>query len=280
MMLKFRPMLVLTALSMLVLAVPGAEAAPQALGLVASNGVLTPLRCDGGLCSGVVGSFCLQFARPAPDPDSDYRLAEGGGITLVGERADGSALRLSADSLVAIRSRMGFSSVTVSVPDSELKAMGVVKAALEIAPLTSVLPVAVAGDSDPETPGEIAQALGPERRLARSTFEAPGESGDAVRVVTLVINSLPAREPTSAVGREAAWRAAVSQAAGAALDPQGLVVASRIYRDCGTAVDAGASATLGACMERAEQGLIGTLEFDFEGQSGAGQARDDTAGGS
>jgi len=162
-------MLLLTALSisMLVLAVPCAQAAPQALGLEASNGIPTPLRCEAGLCSGVVSSFCLQFGRPSPGPGSDYSLAEGGGITLVGQRANGSAIRLSADSLVTIRSRSGFSSVTISVPDSQLRTMGVVKAAIEIAPLTSVLPVAIAGDSDPQTLAEIAYATGPQRRLAQ-----------------------------------------------------------------------------------------------------------------
>jgi hypothetical protein len=277
---KIRPTLLLTALSMLVLTMQCAQAAPQALGLEASNGVPTPLRCDGGVCSGVVSSFCLQFERPSPGPGSEYRLAEGGGITLVGQRANGSAIRLSADSLVMIRSRAGFSSVTISVPDSQLQTMGVVTAAIEIAPLTSVLPIAIAGDSDPETPGEIAYATGPQRRFARSTFETPGEKSDAAKVIALVINSLPADEPANPVGREAVWRKAVGLAAGAPLDPQGLVAASRIYQDCGTAVDTRTTSTLGACMEQARQDLIGALEFELEGQSAVGHVRDENASGS
>ena len=277
---KIRPMLLLTALSMLVLAMQCAQAAPQALGLEASNGIPTPLRCDGGLCSGFVSSFCLQFGRPSPEPGSEYRLADGGGITLVGQRANGSAIRLSADSLVTIRSRAGFSSVTISVPGSQLRTMGIVKAAIEIAPLTSALPIAIAGDSDPQTPGEIDDATGPQRRLARLTFETPGERSDAARVIALVINSLPTDEPTSPVGRDAVWRKAVTLAAGAPLDPQSLVVASRIYRNCGTAVDTRTTSTLGACMEQAQQDLIGALEFELEGQSAAGHPREETASGS
>jgi hypothetical protein len=263
-----------------VLAMPGAEAAPQALGLVASNGILTPLRCDAGLCSGVVSSFCLQYARPSPNAGDEYRLAEGGAIAIVGKRADGSTIRLSADDFVTIRSRAGFSSVTVSVPESQLRTMGVAKAALEIAPLASVLPVAVAGDSDPETPADIGSATGPERRLARMTFETQSPKGDAARVIALVVNSLLADEPTSPAGREAVWKAAMTLAAGAPLDPQGLVIASRIYRDCGGAVDAGFATTLDDCMEQAQQNLIGGLEFELEGQSAVAHGRGESASGS
>lgn len=277
---KIRSTLSPSAVAILMLAMPCAQAAPQALGLVVSNGVLTPLRCDGTSCSGGVSSFCLQYARPAPDAGSEYRLAEGADIAIVGQRADGSIIRLSADSLVTIRSRAGFSSVTISVPESQLRTMGVAKAALEIAPLASVLPVAVAGDSDPETPTEIDNATGPERRLARLTFETPSPKSDAARVITLVINSLPADEPKSPAGREAVWRSAMKLAAGAPLDPQGLVIASRIYRDCGGAVDAGFATALDDCMETAQQNLIGGLEFELQGQSAVAHGQGDGTGGS
>src|SRR6478609_5976081 len=46
---KNRLMALLSVLSMLVFAAQRAEAAPQALGLTASNGVPTPLRCAAGL---------------------------------------------------------------------------------------------------------------------------------------------------------------------------------------------------------------------------------------
>jgi hypothetical protein len=275
-----RSMVLLTALSMLVFAAQRAEAAPQILGLVASNGVPTPLRCEDGRCSGLVSSFCLQFERPSPEADSEYSLAPGGGITLVGRRADGSTMRLAAGGLIGIRSRAGFSSVTISLPESELKTIGAVTAAIEIAPLTSLLPVPIAGDSDPQTPGQISFATGTQRRLAQSTFEAPGPKSDAARVISLVINSLPTDEPASRTGRDAAWKKALMLASGASLDPQGIVAASGIYESCGTAVDSGAASTLGTCMEKAQQDLMGALEFELEGESVVGHKLDEAAGGS
>jgi hypothetical protein len=276
---KISPMVLLTALSVLALGMECAQAAPQILGLVASNGIPTPLRCEGGLCSGFVSSFCLQFERPSPVPDSEYLLAQGGGITLVGQRADGSALRLSAGSLVTIRSRAGYSSVTISLPETELDRIGVVTAEIEIAPLTSVLPVAIAGDSDPQTPREIDLATGPQRRLAQSTFEIPGQRSDAARVIALVVNNLPTDEPTTPIGREAIWRKAVMLAASTPLDPQGFVDASRIYQNCGTAVDARTASSLSACMQQAQQDLMGALEFELQGQSAVGHMPDEGASG-
>src|SRR5262245_21767484 len=65
----------------------------------------------------------------------------------------------------------GFTSVTISLPVARLKALGAVSSAIEVAPLTSILPVPSAGDPDPQSPEEIAQAIGPMRRLAAEIFE-------------------------------------------------------------------------------------------------------------
>lgn len=256
-----------------------AQAAPQILGLVASNGVPTPLRCEDGLCSGFVSSFCLQPGRPSPKIDSEYRLAPGGGLTLIARRADGSSIRMPGENLVAVRSRIGFSSVTLSLPEERLKALGAVSAAIEIAPLTSVLPVAVAGDGDPQSSEDIAYATGTRRRIAQRSFETPGEASDAARLAALVINSLPADEPRAQASRQAIWEKALMLAAGAPLDPMGIAEAAGMYRECGAAADAHAAVTLKACMEMHQAGLIGALELD---QAAGAPVRsvDDGAGGS
>jgi len=55
------------------LAASRADAAPQILGLVASNGAPVPMRCEGTGCTVLLSSFCLQgparrprMARPIP----------------------------------------------------------------------------------------------------------------------------------------------------------------------------------------------------------------------
>jgi len=256
-----------------------AEAAPQILGLVASNGVPTPLTCEDGLCSGFVSSFCLQAGRPSPKVDSEYQLAPGGGFTLIARRADGSSIRLPGEDLIAVRSRIGFSSVTLSLPEARLKALGAVSAAIEISPMTSVLPVAVAGDGNPQTAADIAYATGTERRIAERSFETPGEASDAAKLAALLINSLPSDEPKAEASRQAIWEKALMLAAGSPLDPQGIAEAAALYRNCGAAVDARTAVTLKTCMETSQAGLIGALELQ-QTTSAPARSVDDGAGGS
>jgi len=260
------PLRVLAALAAfagcLLLECPAIEAAPQILGLVASNGTPTQLRCEDGICRGVVSSFCLQNNRASPKADSEYRLAPGGGLTIVATREDGSVIRLPGEKLVTIRSRNGFSSVSVSLPESHLKVLGGISLAIEIAPLTSALPVAIAGDSNPQTPEEIAQVTGTLRRLAERIFDDPGETSDAARLAIVVINSLPADEPQTATAREAMWDKTLMLAAGATLDPRGIAKAASMFRKCGAAVDSHRTPSLKICMELEQTDLIGDMELD------------------
>lgn len=261
------------------LAATAAEAAPQIVGLVASNGLPTPLRCEDGLCSGFASSFCLQADRPSPKVDTAYQLAPGGGLTLIARRADGSSIRLPGEDLVAINSRFGFSSVTLSLPEARLRALGAVSAAVEIAPLTSVLPVAVAGDGDPQTDDDIAYATGTRRRIAERLFETPGEASDAAKLAALVINSLPPDEPKAETSRQAIWEQALMLAAGSPLDPKGIVEAAGLYRNCGAAVDAHTASSLRTCMEMHQAGLIGALELN-QATGAPSRSVNDGAGGS
>ena len=132
-------------------AAPSAEAASQVLGLVASNGLPTPLQCQDGVCSGHFSSFCLQQARPAPSADSEYTLAPGGSLTLIARLADGRQTRLPGDGLLSLHNMIGFTSIRISLPEAKLKALGAVSVAVEVAPMTSVIPVPVAGDPNPQT---------------------------------------------------------------------------------------------------------------------------------
>ena len=80
------------------------QAAPQILGIVASNGLPTPLHCADGYCSAYLASFCLQEARYAPNSGSEYRLAPGGSMTILASTPGGAVLRLPGEGLVAVRS--------------------------------------------------------------------------------------------------------------------------------------------------------------------------------
>jgi len=240
-----------------------ADAASQILGIVASNGMPTPLRCQEGICRGFFSSFCLEQDRPAPHVYAEYRLATGGGLTLVVTRADGSRIRLPADDLVTLRSEIGFSSLSIFIPEARLKALGATSAAIDVAPMTTVLPVAVAGDPNPLTPEEIAYVTGKLRRLAQPAFENPGMMNDEARLATMVVNSLPADEPKTAAGRQAVWNSVVAETARLPVDPTAVAVTGRMFSDCGAAVDLRAEFNLSLCMQLHQTDLMSSFNRAF-----------------
>ena len=228
-----------------------ALAASQVLGLVASNGLPTPLHCQDGTCSGHFSAFCLQEQRPAPSANSEYLMAPGSGLTLIAQFADGRSQRLPAGDLLTIRTRIGFTSVRISLPEERLRALGAQSVAVEVAPMTSILPRAVAGDPDPLTSEEIALAIGPMRRAAQAEFEQPGEASDAARLSSLVVNLLPDDEPQTAADRDALWNRAIAVAKGLDRDlsAAGIEDAHRIYANCELSIASLTSFNLHSCLE-------------------------------
>lgn len=253
------------------LALPAAPAlaASQVLGLVASNGLPTPLRCVDGTCSGHVSAFCLQEQRPAPSANSEYLLAPGSTLTLIAQLADGRKVRLPADGLITIRTRVGFTSVRISLPEEKIKALGAVAASVEVAPLTSILPRPVAGDPNPLTDQEIALATGPMRRAAQSPFENPGEAADAARLSSLIVNLLPEDEPQTTAGRDAVWSQALALASSHGNpSPAGIEDAHRIYTGCELSLASMTSFSLRTCMEIHHADLMAQTNRAFWASTG------------
>jgi hypothetical protein len=266
---KLATPIAVAAIAWLCLSAGPASAASQVLGLVASNGLPTPLHCQDGVCTGHFSAFCLQEQRPAPSADSDYGLAPGGALILVARLADGRDLRLPAGHLLTIRTRIGFTSVRMSLPESVLNSLGAVSAAVEVAPMTSILPRAVAGDPDPQSPQEIDLATGPMRRAAQQPFEAAGAASDAARLTSLLINLIPEEEPQTPAGRDALWQRTLAlAAAGRAVAPAGIEASQRIYSDCETALASKSSFSLRSCLELRHADLMAQTNRDFWGSTG------------
>ena len=106
----------LSAIAAVAVPVSGASAASQVLGLVASNGMPTPLKCADGQCGAQFSTFCLQQSRPAPSRGDGYSVAAGGSLTLIARNAAGQTLRLPANDTLEIHSVIGFTSVEISLP--------------------------------------------------------------------------------------------------------------------------------------------------------------------
>lgn len=256
-------------IAILALAATPARSAPQALGVVASNGIATPLVCDGsGECSARISAFCLQEARDAPSQGTVYRLADTSAMSLRVTRSDGSSFRLAANGYVRIESQLGFTAVKVSVPQNVVAALDARQIAVEVAPNTSLLPVETAGDPDPQTPEEIAIATGPMRDVAAAIFETPGPTTDAARLATLMINALPPVQQDDLALADRLWDATVTDEVRAALTPEGIAAAEELYAGCKLAVESHTRLSMRECLAIRHAELMVTSNRIFWMESG------------
>lgn len=227
----------------------GAQAASQILGIVASNGTPTPLVCDEVSCGALFSAFCLQEARPAPFAGQDYSVAPGGSMTLIASTASGEAIRLPAQDYVRITSRIGFTSVHVEVPLATMAELGATDLRIEVGPSVSLLPVATAGDVDPQTADEIEYATTVMRDVAAKRFDTHNAASDAARIASVFINTLPARGQESARTRGTLWAAMASDPVLTKATPEGLAMAQDMYRSCQISVEARSTYSMRYCLE-------------------------------
>jgi hypothetical protein len=240
-----------------------AQAAPQVLGLVASNGHATPLRCDDSGCSALLSSFCLQQVRPGPSSGSAYRIAEGGAVTLVARTADGGTLRLPAGDYLQLSTRIGFTSVRATLPKAAREALGIVGASVEVGPLVSIVPVEAAGDTAPQTREEVALATGAVRKAAEASFEAPGAPSDAARVASAMINALPELTSERVPDDATLWAEAVTPDLAATVTSGGTAMARQMLHGCRIAVASHTIPSLRSCLELQHADLMAHRNQQF-----------------
>ncbi len=240
----------------------GALAAPQVLGLVASNGVPTPLDCSGAECMAHFSAFCLQQNRPAPSHGDPYVVAPGGRLTLIATTRTGETLRLPGDRYLEIRSQIGFTSVRMTLAKAKLAELGATSVAVEVGPSVSLLPVATAGDPNPQSDDEIALATGAMRQAAGRTFEQPGLASDAARITAVLINALP-RQEESAAQRNGLWVAMAASPAVAGATADGRTAAQQIYEACKLSVESRSTFSMRNCLELRQADLLAQTNHAF-----------------
>jgi hypothetical protein len=240
-----------------------AAAAPQILGIVASNGTL-PLSCSKDGCSADLSTFCLQQPRANPQPGQRYELADAGAVTLVGTKASGETVRLPAAPFMTFVSTRGFTSVEVTMPEQTLAHLGFTAVAVEVARDASLIPVVAENDSDPQSSDEIALALGAYRRQGSKFFDDSGEAADAIRLTNRMINDLPRfqRRRTDTDGHliDGILRPDVAGRA----DPAGIRLARRNHETCVVKVDVTHHIdSMRSCLQGTHDRLVTNTNIDF-----------------
>lgn len=245
---------------------PGAaQAAPQALALVATNGKVG-LTCGARECSAEVTSFCLDAGRFAPPRGTEYRVAGGGQIRLIGTTEDGRDLVLDARSHLRFESARRHLAVRVSVDRAALEALGVDRIEIEIAENVALLPVPRRGDPDPITESEAALLTGPLRYLGSLVVDGNPARMQAARVTSRMINLLPPRggaEAAGGKGGEALWRRATAASGPDSLSPAARKRARGAFELCRFVGNVGGPSSLRRCLQEQHDGFVDFLNSKF-----------------
>lgn len=239
----------------------GARAAPQMLGLVATDRPL-PMTCADGVCSAEASTFCLQRNRSRPVPGTLYTAVDNTKIVLVVTRADGTVVRRPAKGLVRIVSARWQFAVHIQLSETAKARLGAVKVSVAIAPLASAAPVPVPGDRNPLTKAEIAETAGPLRKAAGTLVEAGGDRNvAAARIVNRMINALPAQGRATPKQAASLWARTVGPVPGTKPAGPGRVRAAEYYRWCLSIRRAGGGML--SCLQYAHDGWMGRFNLRY-----------------
>ena len=255
---KFLIAAVVAALVTLVAGTVGA--APQALGLVATASP-TPLICRDGECAAMFASFCLQRHRIAPFRGTLYRPARNIDITLVVTRADGTEVRLPGNDRLLFRAGADYTLVRISIDEPNIAALGGVQVAVEVGRHASLVPMAIAGDTDPMSPRELAAAIGPDRTAAAAFFESG--TTELTRLTTWLINALPEKGRLALGRRDDVWRRAEEAGRAQGIGEDAIERAGQSYRGCASVVGKGSAFGMRGCMIRLHHHRQSTINKTF-----------------
>ncbi|HUT47851.1 MAG TPA: hypothetical protein VM325_00800 [Alphaproteobacteria bacterium] len=235
-----------------------ASAAPQMLGLVATDGAV-PFICAGTTCTAELTSFCLEEARDAPRAGRVYRLVPTRALALVVITATGSKRRVAAGpGLRFAVTRRGVAAVRATIDRARLKEMGAARLAIDVGAQVSLLPEARTGAGTPHSAGDIARVAGALRATGTALVDRAGPDIEAARLINRTINRLPALGKSAPEGRITAWRTA--RAASRSASPAGIARAKFIYKQCRQWTAATSTPlSLRECLEGRHIGLLSAL---------------------
>ena len=239
-----------------------AQAAPQALALVATKGAVE-LTCEGRACSAELTTFCLQSDRFSPIPGTVYHLANDDMIRLIGMGDDGRVVALDPEKFLRFESARTHLAVRVSVPRDRLAQHGVSRLEVVVGENVSLLPEAVAGDDDPMTEGEIAILTDSLRPVGSQIVDENGERMQAARITSRMINALPQHGTGGkAVGRELLHRSIGAIDPGNA-SPRAQDRARGAFDLCRFIMHRDRSVTMRRCLQKQHDDFIDFLNSEY-----------------
>ncbi len=239
-----------------------ANAAPQMLGLVASNSPVE-LNCAGDTCIGQFTAFCLEQDRDVPKAGTAYLPVDTAPMTVVLTTSAGRQIELPAGDTLRYKAGRGYSNVFVSLDRSAFAAHKPVTVALHIGRNMSLVPATVAGDARPHTPEDIARAAGPLRQIGSRVIDQGGPTSDAARLMNRMLNALPRSGRMSADDRATAWDRTLGSRTGTGKAALGYQAALGQYEFCQNKVAQGRVFSLRSCIESQHDSIMTGLNREY-----------------
>jgi len=242
---RFKALALLSAFALTCIDLPPtpAWAAPQILGLIASV-TPVPMTCVDGTCTAELSSVCLQQHRSTPSTGTVYRPAKSTQIYLTVTGPDGVQRQQPVETELSFVSLRQFSAVKVSLSEARVRQLGDGVARISVGPMASLIPVAVRGDLDPLSAGEIASYTGPLRVLAERAFERDGDRVNATRILNRMVNRLPSKSDAGIEKVTTLW----AQTVGENVTDGTQKFLTQAVNDCRETLRTGVMANLRSCL--------------------------------
>jgi hypothetical protein len=152
-------------------------------------------------------------------------------LTLALLARDGSIARIAGGPWIKFNAYDGYTMVRMSLPRALLAAHGATAVAAEIGPGIALVPLAQAGDGNPQSADEIALATGPMRIAAAHYLDRPSVGTDAARLVAALVNALP-EQHTIEDDNSGLWQTTITDGVAGSVSPAALSSARHAYQSC------------------------------------------------
>lgn len=245
----------------LVITVPGADAAPQVLALIATEGEVE-LNCRSGECSAELSAFCLQSNRYSPVRGTRYQIA-GGNVRLVGTNQSGRVVALDAAKYLTFESLRTHVAVRVAASRQEIAELGLDRVRVIVDANSALAPVASAGDPDPQTPEEIAVLVGSLRRAGSQVVDGNADRMAAARITNKMINALPAQDQEDKPAASSLWDRVHGRFDDSAASASAQEMAQDAYRFCDFLSRRNTLRTVRRCLQTQHDNFVNYLNAEY-----------------
>ena len=232
---------------------PTADAAPQLLGVVASE---TPLRlqCGNGTCRTELSTFCMQAERDTPDRHYVYAAHDLSVFHVVARTGSGETVQVPLTA-ARLRSERGYTAAKIEFSDRALKAQGLTAIALGVDKGGILVPMPVAGDPDPIRDGEVDHAMASLQPVADKVFKQHGIELDAIRIMNRLLNETSEQGRMAKADRDNLWDNTFAESPREAM-AGGMRSASGVLGYCQYRTDKGRFFSVRRCLEQRLDGML------------------------